>query len=327
MSRKWLITIASACIVGLLVVGGAGYWLMQQLSAVSQTTAAKQRFVIAKGQSVIATAQKLKEAGLIQNAQVFRFYAQYKKLDMQMQAGSYELSPNMTTAEIAQKLTQGSEDIWVTLLEGWRVEEVAEYLDAQDLPEFDAPAFTELASDSEGMIYPDTYLVPRESTTQQLYTLFTTTFEKKVEKELSQEISASQLQLRQIIILASVVEREGRGFTDMRHVAGILQNRLDLGMPLQADATLQYISGKNKQTGKWWEQPNIAVKESTSPYNTYKYPGLPAGPICNPSLNAIKAVLDPIASDDLFYIHAPSGESYYSKTLQEHNANIEKYLR
>jgi UPF0755 protein len=204
---------------------------------------------------------------------------------------------------------------------------MAEYLAAQDLPEFDSAVFLEISSESEGMLYPDTYLVPRESTALQLYTLFTTTFEKKVVQDLAAQIESTQWDVRELVVLASIVEREGRGYQDMRHVAGILQNRLEIGMPLQADATLQYIAGKNKQTGKWWEPPNIAVKESTSPYNTYKYPGLPSRPIANPSILAIKAVLDPIESTDLFYIHAPSGESYYSKTLQQHNANIDKYLR
>ena len=141
------------------------------------------------------------------------------------------------------------------------------------------------------------------------------------------EVAASGKDISEVVTLASIVEREGRSFEDMRHVAGILQNRIDLGMPLQADATLQYIVGKDKQTGKWWEQPSIEVKTSTSLYNTYKYPELPPSPICNPGLNAIKAVLDPVASDDLFYIHAPSGEAYYAETLEEHNANIDKYLR
>ena len=233
----------------------------------------------------------------------------------------------MTMQTIADTLTQGSEDIWVTLLEGWREEEVAAYLAEQDLQEFDEEAFIELAGDSEGMIFPDTYLVPKESTTEQLYDLFISTFTRKVMVGLEDELAADGRDIKEIITFASVVEREGRTFEDMRHVAGILQNRTDIGMPLQADATLQYIAGKDSKTGKWWAQPDIAVKDSTSPYNTYKYPGFPPGPICNPGLQAIKAVLDPIETDDLFYIHAPSGDAHYSETLEEHNANINRYLR
>jgi len=327
MSGKLLTSILLLIGFGVVAFGGFATWAWMQLKPVNQADTTLQRFVIPKGQSVIVTGQKLAAAGLVKNPQVFRFYAQFKKLDVKMQAGSYELAPSMNTDEIAQKLTQGSEDIWVTLLEGWRVEEVAEYLAEQDLPEFDAAEFADMAANSQGMIYPDTYLVPRESTATQLYNLFTATFEKKVATDLEAEIAATGDELEAILTLASIVEREGRSFTDMRHVAGILQNRYDIGMPLQADATLQHIAGKNDRTGKWWDQPDIAVKTSTSPYNTYLNPGLPPGPICNPGLNAIKAVLDPIESDDLFYIHAPSGEAYYSQTLEEHNANIDKYLR
>jgi UPF0755 protein len=244
-----------------------------------------------------------------------------------MQAGSYEISPNMSLAAISERLTQGSEDIWVTFLEGWRVEEVAEYLATQDLQEFDAKAFIELASDSEGMIFPDTYLVPKESTSEQLYNLFINTFTKKVERGLEKEITADGRDLKKIIIFASLVEREARSYDDKRRVAGILQNRIDAGMPLQVDATLQYMRGYDKQGKGWWTPPTINLKDSTSPYNTYKFAGLPPGPISNPGLQAIKAVLDPLESDDLFYIHSPSGEMFYSRTLEEHNAYVNRYLR
>lgn len=313
--------------VALVAVVGAGFWITTQLKPVKSTSADSIRFVIARGQSVIKTAESLEMAGLVRNATVFRYYAQFYKLDKEMQAGSYELSATMSVSQIAKELTQGSEDIWITLLEGWRNEEVAEYLDAQDLPEFDAASFIELAGTSQGMIYPDTYLVPQESTALQLYNLFINTFEKKVQKDLTSEITASGEDLEDIVILASIVEREGRGTQDMRHVAGILQNRLKIGMALQADATLQYIAGVDAKTKDWWNPPSIATKESTSPYNTYKYPGLPPGPISNPGLAAIRAVLDPVKSDDLFYIHTPSGEAYYAESLEEHNANINRYLR
>lgn len=313
--------------VALVAVVATGFWVASQLKPVQSTSTDSVRFVIARGQSVIKTAESLETAGLVRNATVFRYYAQFYTLDKQMQAGSYELTANMSVSQIAQKLTQGSEDIWVTLLEGWRNEEVAEYLDAQDLPEFDAASFIELAGTSQGMIYPDTYLVPKESTALQLYNLFTSTFEKKIQKDLSSEITASGEELKDVVILASIVEREGRGTQDMRHVAGILQNRLKIGMALQADATLQYIEGVDAKTKDWWSPPSITTKESTSPYNTYKNPGLPPGPISNPGLAAIRAVLDPVKSDDLFYIHTPSGEAYYAESLEEHNANINRYLR
>lgn len=316
-----------ALAAGMLALLGVLFWVFQQLQPVNAADTTKKRFVIAKGQSVTKTASSLQEAGLVRNATVFKYYARYKNLDQKMQAGSYQLSADMTVSQLATALTEGTEDVWITLLEGWRTEEVAEYLAAQELEQFDKDAFITMASNSEGMIFPDTYLVPRESTAEQLYDLFIATFERKVVSDLAAEIQASGQDIKEVITLASIVEREGRGVTDMRHVAGILQNRLDINMALQADATLQYIRGFDQKNSDWWSPPDVVFKESTSPYNTYKYPGLPPGPISNPGIQAIKAVLDPIESNDLFYIHAPSGEAYYAETLDAHNANINRYLR
>jgi len=111
----------------------------------------------------------------------------------------------------------------------------------------------------------------------------------------------------------------------MRHVAGMLWNRVDIGIALQFDATLQYVK---VNTNEWWPTPLSADKQLTSPYNTYQNAGLPPGPISNPGLDAIRATADPIDADEIFYIHDPAtGKMYYSKTLEGHNRNIDKYLR
>ena len=113
----------------------------------------------------------------------------------------------------------------------------------------------------------------------------------------------------------------------MRKVAGILWNRIDLGMALQVDATLQYVSGYDLSQQTWWAPPTSSQKKLESAFNTYLNPGLPPQPIANPIYDAVKATLLPQESDDLFYIHANNGEMYTAKTLEQHNANINKYLR
>ncbi|MBP7768285.1 endolytic transglycosylase MltG [Candidatus Woesebacteria bacterium] len=308
---------------------GAAAWVWYQLQPVSPATTATERFVIARGQSVSATADKLVAAGLVKNALVFRLYARYKKLDTGLQAGSYKLSPSMSVMALSTALTKGTEDTWIKLLEGWRVEEIADYLASNvELTEFKRADFMALAKESEGSVFPDSYLVSKESTAEQLFNLFTTTFQKRVVTGLEKELSAAPEQdLRKVIILASIVQREARSYEDMRRVAGILQNRIKIDMALNVDATLQYIQGYDTEEKKWWAAPTIATKKSTSLYNTYAHPGLPPGPICNPGLQAIKAVLDPIESNDLFYLHAPTGKMYYSVTLEEHNQNVSRYLR
>ena len=285
------------------------------------------RFVIPKGQAISIIGQRLQEEKLIKNAYAFRFVVAKEKLVNKIQAGSFDISASMSVSEIANYLTIGTEDVWITLLEGWRTEEIAEYLEAQDLDSFNKEEFITMAKPNEGMLYPDTYLIPREISSEQIYNLLLNTFDLKVVQGLSEEIAGSQRDFNQVLIMASLVEREAKTFEQMRRVAGILWNRIDLGMALQADATLQYVNGYDRVQKKWWAVPSSGDKKQKSPYNTYLNPGLPPKPISNPSLNVIKATLDSLESDDRFYIHANDGTMYYASTLEGHNANVNKYLR
>lgn len=326
MIKNILIIGATLFTLVLLVSGAAYFWLQQQLQPVSSDTT-PQTFVVTKGQALMTTAEKLVDQGLIKHPQVFRYYAQLNKIDRQMQAGSYELNPSMSTSEIAQALTLGTEDTWITIPEGWRREEVAAYLaSVESLTEFDEQEFLTLSANSEGKLFPETYLIPKESTAQQLFDLLTETYTQRVTVAMAAQLAASELSENEVLVLASIIEREGKGLENMRHVAGVLHNRLEIGQALEVDATLQYIDGQDRQ-GKWWSPPTIDIKQSTSPYNTYKFPGIPPAPICSPGVDAVAAVLDPVETSDYYYIHTPSGESYFAETLQEHNANVQKYLR
>ncbi len=311
---------------GVLAVAAYTRSMLQPVDPTNTTT---QQFVIPKGQSITAIGNRLAEAGLIKHRLAFRAIVTQQGLASKIQAGSFELSPNMSVSEIALVMTQGTEDMWITILEGWRAEEIAEYLAAQELSSFDQVEFLTLVrtNDTEGQLFPDTYLIPRESTATQIYSLLTNTFETKVIDALAQEISTNKNSFDQVLVMASLVEREARDFDQMRHVAGILWHRIDLGMALQVDATLQYAKGKQSGSTEWWTPPFAVDKEADSPYNTYLNPGLPPKPIANPSLNAIKATLDPLLVDDVFYLHAPTGEMYFAKTLEQHNANVNRYLR
>lgn len=297
------------------------------LQPVDSTNAEAQRFVIPKGQAISIIGNRLEEEGLVRSGLVFRLVVSVTNLSEKIQAGSFDLSPNLSTYQIAQNLTKGTQDTWITILEGWRVEEIAESLDTQELDAFNKEEFVDLASNSEGMLFPDTYLIPREMTTQNIHSMLINTFERKVVQGLADEISASNRDFEDVLIMASLVEREARNYDQMRKVAGILWNRIDLGMALQVDATLQYVAGYNKAQQTWWAPPTAQQKSIKSAFNTYLNPGLPPKPIANPGLDAIKATLLPLESDDLFYIHADNGNIYTSKTLEQHNANINKYLR
>ena len=312
----------------ILLGAGAIAWLaMSMLRPMASQPAQTIRFVVPKGQAVSIIGQRLYEEKLIRHPLVFRFVVEAEGLGNTIQSGSFDVSPSMTPAEIARKLTTGTEDVWVTLLEGWRVEEIAENLNSRELESFDSDAFIALAQTSEGKLYPDTYLIPRQMTAEQVYSLLISTFEKKVLQGLSSEIAASDKDFDDVLIMASIVEREAREYEQMRHVAGILWHRIAIGMPLQVDATLQYVVGYNKQTQSWWSPPLAIYKELDSPFNTYQNLGLPPRPIANPSLQAIRATLDYLATTDLFYIHAPDGSMHYAKDLAGHTANVNRYLR
>lgn len=323
MKKPLLIIGALVLVLGLgtLVYG---FTLFQP---VSSTEVEPTRFVIPKGQAISVIGNRLAEAGYIKHGLVFRLIVKKSGLANEIQAGSYMLSPDMSPQEIAQALTEGSEDLWVTIPEGQRREEIAQNLAKEELPNYKEDEFLEASAGLEGKLFPETYLIPRDYTAQQIVTLLTNTFETKVIDGLADELAASDRTLDEILIMASILEREANGQEDLNMVAGVLWNRIEIGMVLQADATLQYAKGYNEEKDSWWEPPLGADRQLDSPFNTYQNPGLPPRPIANPGLAAIKAALNPTDSDYLFYIHANDGQVYYAETLDEHNENINAHLR
>jgi len=285
------------------------------------------RFVIPKGQALSIIASRLEEENLIKSKWAFRVAVYKNNLVNKIQAGSFELSANMNTWQIAQALTMGTDDTWITLPEGWRREEIAESLSKQGLNNFKLEEFLNLSKGLEGQLFPDTYLVPREITSAALLSLLKNTFATKVTTALSTELSTNKMSLNEVLTLASLVQRESAHDEEMPLVAQILLNRLDIEMPLQVDATLQYVKGYSKTESSWWPDPLAEDKKIDSLYNTYKNAGLPPGPICNPGIAAIKAVFNPTPTQALYYIHDNSGKIHTAITLDEHNANVNKYLR
>lgn len=314
-----------------LLIVFAGISISLLSSPANHKITESEKFVIPKGQAVSIIGKRLQEEGLIRNHWIFRFTVKKEELEKKLQAGSFELAPSMTVKEIAKALTQGTEDLWITIPEGWRREEIGESLVKQELEDFDQKKFLKQTVNLEGMLFPDTYLVPREILTEQVVNLLIQTFDRKVTKALGAEIAAfekrTDYDFEDALIMASIVERESRGYEQMRQVARVLWNRMEIGMALQVDASLQYIKGYNRAEDSWWSPPTAADKKLSSAYNTYKYPGLPPQSIANPGLEAIKAVLNPTSNDYLYYLHDRQGEIHFAKTLDQHNLNIENYLQ
>ena len=191
--------------------------------------------------------------------------------------------------------------------------------------DIDSKEFLRMAK--EGYMFPDTYLIPRTATSASIAQLFLDTFNKKVTAQMREDAQKTGLSFDQVITMASIVEREGRTNDDRPIIAGILLKRLQAGWPLQADSTLQFILGYQADQKTWWKKGvDSADKLLNSAYNTYRNVGLPPAPIANPGLASIKAVIYPSDSPYWFYLHDDKGVVHYAKTLEEHNANIEKYL-
>jgi UPF0755 protein len=177
----------------------------------------------------------------------------------------------------------------------------------------------------EGKYFPDTYLVPKQITLEAVRQLLRRTFDEKT-APLGLNNSASGLTAEEVIILASLVERETKTDADRALVAGVLSNRLKIGMKLDVDATVQYVIGFTKADGWWKKNLTSEDLQIKSPYNTYLYAGLPPSPICNPGLAALKAVLDPTETDYFYYLSDKTGAMHYAVTFSEHKANIAKFL-
>jgi UPF0755 protein len=316
-------------LVATILIIGAIYFL-SLFQPVNSSISEDISFTIPRGQAIGIIGSRLKEKDLIKSSLAFKILVKKNSLETKIQAGSFTLNPNMSLSKVANTLTTGTEDSWVTIQEGWRKEEIAESMTRQGFEYFDEAEFLELAKNREGELFPDTYLIPKQITALSFYNLLTNTFDRKVSPIIDEElenIKNKDRSLNDVLIMASLVEREGKGYENLRLVAGILWNRIDIEMALQVDATLQYSKGFNQIQNTWWAEPRAIDKEQKSLYNTYLNPGLPPGPISNPGLDAIRATLNPTPSDFLYYIHDSTGKGHYATTYDGHLSNINKYLR
>lgn len=302
-----------------LIIFIAKGWWDSQLSPVSQDKNTI-IFVVDKGESFSQISKDLQKASLIKSGWAFNLLAKQSGLGSKILAGTFRLSPSLSASEILKSLTNQPLDSWVTLLEGWRKEEMAKKLNEQ--LGIDEKEFLKIAK--EGFSFPDTYLFPKDYSVEQIVKKLRSTFEEKYTPDLREKIKSLGLTEDQGVILASIVEREARSDKARTEVASILLKRFKIEMGLNADATLQYILGYQTQEKSWWKR-NLSKedKKVDSPYNTYLYRGLPPAPICNPGLASLKAVAnaDP-KTPYLYYYHDLKGNSYYAKTLEEHNSNV-----
>jgi UPF0755 protein len=296
-------------------------------------------FEIPFGQSPLVVASQLEAAGLVSDSGAFINYLTYSGLDTSLQAGEFNLSPASTPVEIAHILQDATPtEITLSILRGWRLEEIAETLPTSGL-EISPQDFLNAARNTsnigdprisfppggslEGFFLPGSYRLPRETSAGQLVKILTSEFAANLTPELLEGLSNQGLDLHQAVTLASIVEREAVVGEEMPMIASVFLNRLAIGMALEADSTVQYGRGFNPEQKTWWTNPlSMRDLHYDSPYNTYLYPGLPPGPIANPSLRALRAVAFPAQSPYYFFRATcdDSGKHTFSETFEEHLA-------
>ncbi|MBP6868887.1 MAG: endolytic transglycosylase MltG [Candidatus Pacebacteria bacterium] len=275
---------------------------------------------IDEGATLESASRSLKEHQVVRSALVLEMITRLGGNGTEIKAGKYYFETPVSAVTIASRIAHGEYGITgvrVTLIEGMTAKEMGETL-AKVLPDFSEEAFVALAKPYEGMLFPDTYFILPGTPEAEVVTLLTDTFNEKTATLF--ENHSSNLSKKEIIILASLLEKEARGLPDKQRVAGIIMNRLKIDMRLQIDAVFGYILGRSGYT------PTGDDLESGSPYNTYRVTGLPPGPIANPSLESLEAALTPEKTSFMYYLTGRDGFMYYARTFEEHKRNRELYL-
>ncbi len=315
-----------------------------------EDSAKEAEFLIKKGEGAKEISLNLKEKELIRWSSPFRLYVLLKGVGGELKAGRYLLSKSENVPEMVDKFFSGDvvkEEI--TVIEGWNLRDIGFYFEnkgmfmaeeffekagfpavdysrAADLPEplaFDYELLREKPDrvGLEGFLFPDTYEIYPDASLEEIIQKMLDNFEKKISLELREEIGKEGKTVFDVVTMASLIEKEVQSLEDKKLVSGILWKRMENNVPLQVDATITYVTGK--------KSVNVSKKETEidSPFNSYKYRGLPLGPICNPGLESIEAALYPKESSFWYYLSTPKGETVFSRSLLEHNRAKAEYLK
>jgi peptidoglycan lytic transglycosylase G len=319
----------------LLAAAVYGAWWYQTRWPVRSASQPSARVLIQPGTGVLQIGRQLHGLGLVSHPEVFRLLVLEKGATGKLKAGEYELAGRMSLSQIVDKMARG--DVvrrFVTFPEGRNIEEMAAIVAAEGLP---ASAFLGAAKDPtpiadldpkaddlEGYLFPDTYEIPpRPDAPVVVVRRAVERFRKVIAPELP-AVKQSGYTLREVVTLAAVVEMETAVPAERPRVAAVFLNRLRHRMPLQTDPTVIFAMRK---AGSW--DGNIRKRDLgiDSPYNTYRHPGLPPGPIASPGIESIRAVLHPATSDELYFVSRNDGSHHFSRTLAEHQRAVDHYQR
>jgi len=312
---------------GILVVILVIFGVWRILLGPSQLKSQPEIFSVPQLRGDFDISDQLKEQKLISSAWGFRILLNLLAHGKEIQSGGYRLNKNFNAWQVLKKITGKPDLLWVTIYGCRRKEEIGETLAAtlgwseEELKLWDTVYTNSKPEYFEGVYYPDTYLIPIDESGEQVAQRLIARFNEKF-APLADRFVAKNIKWTTGLKIASLIAREAAGPQDMKLISGIIWNRLDQGIKLEIDATMQYTSG---QAGSWWRSIDLAEKRKDSPYNTYLYKGLPPTPICSPGIDTIEAVLKPEETECLFYLHDRNREIHCAKTYPEHQANIRRY--
>jgi UPF0755 protein len=304
-------------VVAIIIVGG--YTLM---FAPPPNFPSDSIVVISRGASVSDISEQLSGANIIKHSSVLNFILRISGASSNVKFGSYLLKTPENVFTIANRLATGAHGlppVRITFPEGMTVRDMAEKV-TEALPLISAQDFISLGKSQEGYLFPDTYLFPPDATVQSVIDTMRANFDIKV-APLIGDIKASEHSISDVVIMASLVEKEARTIENRRIVAGILWNRLKIGMPLQVDAVFGYIFNRDTYS------PSFADLKIESLYNVYLHTGLPPGPIDNPGIESIQAALNPTKTNYLYYLTGSDDLMHYATTYAGHQLNQRKYLK
>lgn len=277
---------------------------------------------IESGQSLTSISKEMKEHGVVRSSIVLRSTMILLGGERNISAGMYEFNKRQNVIQVGKRIVRGDFGyipVKVTIPEGSTVFKVAEIIH-EKIPSIDQEHFLSLILKKEGYLFPNTYFFPPKASPEIVVEMMQALFNKKV-KHFEGGIAASGRLKEEIIIMASILEGEVQTHEDRKMVADLLWRRISLGMPLQVDSTLTYITGKSSA------ELTLKDLKMDSPYNSYIHKGLPPTPISNPGIDSIEAALYPTSNQYLFFLSDKDGITHFAKTHEEHVRLKNKYLR
>jgi UPF0755 protein len=322
----------------LVLVGAAGAaWLVMSVNRPYQGYQGAEQFVeIPQGAGPAGIARRLAQAGVVRNTLAFRIAVWVTGEGRRLQAGEYRFDHPVSARQVVEKIARGEVYLRpLTFPEGLTMRQMAELYEQKGFgtaAEFLAAArnvslvsaIDPAAEDLEGYLFPDTYALPRRATADQLVARMVAGFQKALTPQVRQNASARGLDVRQLVTLASIVEKETGTASARPLVAAVYSNRLKIGMGLQCDPTVIYALERAGRYNGNLTRENLLFD---SPYNTYRYPGLPPGPIANPGRGSLEAAASPAAVPYLYFVSRNDGTHAFATTLEEHNRNVEEFQR